>query len=66
MHIQAFSEVLSNNEVWSAPMDDTYKLLDIDPASVSGLEDYLKEYFTRIMKKLKEVGATSDRTNFYV
>jgi hypothetical protein len=25
-----------------------------------------QEYFTRIMKKLKEVGATADRTNFYV
>jgi hypothetical protein len=26
----------------------------------------LQEYFSRIMKKLKEVGATADRTNFYV
>jgi hypothetical protein len=26
----------------------------------------LQEYFTRILKKLKQVGATSDRTNFYV
>lgn len=26
----------------------------------------LQEYFTRIMKKLKQVGATADRTNFYV
>jgi hypothetical protein len=27
---------------------------------------YLQEYYNRIMKKLKEVGATADRTNFYV
>jgi hypothetical protein len=26
----------------------------------------MQEYFSRIMKKLKEVGATADRTNFYV
>lgn len=65
-HLQAFSEVLSNNETWAAPMDETYQILGIDPASVQGLEEYLQEYFTKIMKKLKEVGATSDRTNFYV
>jgi hypothetical protein len=29
-------------------------------------QDYLSEFHTRIMKKLKEVGATADRTNFYV
>lgn len=62
----AFAEVLSNNETWSAPMDDTYRILGVEPDSITGLEDYLKEYFTRIMKKLKEVGASTDRTNFYV
>eukprot|EP00775_Hariotina_reticulata_P004357 gene4357-4610_t len=62
----AFAEVLANNETWSAPMDDTYALLGIDPASVTTLDSYLQEYFTRILKKLKQVGATADRTNFYV
>uniref|UniRef100_A0A7S0WZB3 NmrA-like domain-containing protein n=1 Tax=Chlamydomonas leiostraca TaxID=1034604 RepID=A0A7S0WZB3_9CHLO len=62
----AFAEVLSNNETWSAPMDETYELLGIEPSSVQSLDDYLKEYFNKILKKLKEVGATSDRTNFYV
>mmetsp|Transcript_4995 Transcript_4995/g.10779 ORF Transcript_4995/g.10779 Transcript_4995/m.10779 type:complete len:366 (+) Transcript_4995:108-1205(+) len=62
----AFAEVLASNESWYAPMDDTYKLLDIDPASVQTLEDYLQDYFSKILKKLKEVGATADRTNFYV
>jgi uncharacterized protein YbjT (DUF2867 family) len=62
----AFTEVLSKNETWFAEMEETYAMLDIDPASISTLEVYLGEYFTKIMKKLKEVGATSDRTNFYV
>ncbi|KAG2483956.1 hypothetical protein HYH03_017202 [Edaphochlamys debaryana] len=62
----AFAEVLSNNDTWSSDMAETYRLLELDPGSVTGLEDYLQEYFSRILKKLKEVGATSDRTNFYV
>lgn len=62
----AFAEVLSNNESWSAPMDDVYKTLEYDPSSVVGLEDYLQEYFGKILKKLKEVGAAADRTNFYI
>lgn len=62
----AFAEVLANNESWSAPMEDTYALLGVDPASITPLDVYLREYFSRIMKKLKEVGATADRTNFYV
>lgn len=41
-------------------------MLDIEPASVTTLEAYLKEYFGRILKKLKEVGATAERSNFYV
>ncbi len=47
-------------------MEETYALLGVDPASMTTLPAYLKEYFSRILKKLKEVGATSDRTNFYV
>jgi hypothetical protein len=124
---QAFSEVLANNETWSAPMDSTYELLGIEPSSINTLDSYLQvwprpeersaggvhpvapprrwrsppfppppppppsppslalthsptlppciphptpphpqEYFNKILKRLKEVGATSDRTNFYV
>lgn len=39
---QAFAEVLANNESWSAPMDETYELLGVDPASITGLEQYLQ------------------------
>jgi len=62
----AFAEVLANNETWSAPMEETYKLLDIDPASVTTLDAYLQEYYSKVLKKLKEVEAAVDRTNFYV
>jgi len=36
-------------------MDETYAVLGIDPSEVTTLESYMNEYFSRIMKKLKEV-----------
>ncbi len=39
---QAFANVMSGNVTWSAPMEETYKLLDIEPSSVQGLDAYLK------------------------
>jgi hypothetical protein len=42
------------------------QVLDIDPTSITSLESYLEEYYSRILKKLKEVGATSKQTDFYV
>lgn len=35
-------------------------------SSCPSSHDGHREYFSKILKKLKEVGATSDRTNFYV
>lgn len=65
-HPQAFADLLSSSETFSAPMEDTYKLLGLEPASVNTLEAYLKEYYSSILKKLKEVGASSRQTDFYV
>jgi len=62
----AFADLLATNENFDAPMEDTYTLLGVDPASINTLESYLNDYFTSILKKLKEVGASSKQTNFYV
>lgn len=62
----AFADLLSTGEDFTADMTETYNILGMDESSVSSLEDYLQEYFTRILKKLKEVGASSKQTNFYV
>ena len=50
----------------SAEMEETMKLLRIDPASFTTVESYLDEYFKRILSKLKEVAATSKQTDFYI
>lgn len=62
----AFADILAANEDFSAPMDETYQLLGVDPTSVTTLEAYLGEYYSSILKKLKEVGASSRQTDFYV
>lgn len=62
----AFAEVLSGDKSITADMTETYKLLDMDESQVTTLDDYLQAYFDRILKKLKDVGAESKQTNFYV
>ena len=36
-------------------MDDVYSIFDINPKEITTLESYLQEYYSRIMKKLKEI-----------
>jgi uncharacterized protein YbjT (DUF2867 family) len=62
----AFANVLTNNEVFSAPMDETYEMLGLDAADTTTLEQYMDDYFGRILKKLKEVGGKSRQKDFYL
>lgn len=62
----AFSEVLSGNKVFSAPMTDTYSLLGMDPKETTTLELYLQEYYSQILKKLKDLKATSKQGDYYL
>ena len=62
----AFAELLAGNFALAAPMEETYKVLEIEPTSVMSVEKYLSEYFTQILKKLKEVGAESRQNDFYL
>eukprot|EP00667_Euglena_gracilis_P004843 EG_transcript_4868 len=55
----AFSELLSNNKEFSAPMDETYRMLGLDPNDTQTLESYLNEYYKRILARLKELKAKS-------
>ncbi|BAY08082.1 SDR family oxidoreductase [Calothrix sp. NIES-2098] len=51
----AFTEVLASGKPLNAPMDDVYQVFGLDPQQTTTLESYLQEYFSRIMKKLKEL-----------
>lgn len=50
----AFTEVIATGKPLTASMTETYKTFDIDPSELTTLEGYLQEYFSRILKKLKE------------
>lgn len=50
-----FAEVLASGEPLDAPMDDVYQTFGLDQKETTTLEEYMQEYFSRIMKKLKEI-----------
>jgi uncharacterized protein YbjT (DUF2867 family) len=49
----AFAEVLASNEEFSAPMEETYALLGLSAQDTTTLEQYLGEFFTRILSKAR-------------
>ncbi|MDJ0729213.1 MAG: SDR family oxidoreductase [Crocosphaera sp.] len=51
----AFAEVLASGKPLNASMDDVYKILGVDAKETTTLEAYFQEYFSRILKKLKEI-----------
>lgn len=62
----AFSEVLTSDIVFSVPMNETYKLLGVDSKDIVTLEKYLQDYFTNILKKLKDLKAQSKQTDIFI
>ncbi len=50
-----FAEVLASGKPMDAPMDDVYETFGLDPQKTTTLEEYMQEYYGRIMKKLKEI-----------
>ncbi|ERN42398.1 putative nucleoside-diphosphate-sugar epimerase [Rubidibacter lacunae KORDI 51-2] len=56
-----FAEVLASDKPMNAPMDETYAILGLDPQEMSTLEEYLQDYFGRILKKLKEIGYEKEK-----
>lgn len=51
----AFAEVLTSGKPLTADMDEVYPVFGLDRQDMTTLESYMKEYFSRILKKLKEL-----------
>ncbi|MBD2414596.1 3-beta hydroxysteroid dehydrogenase [Nostoc calcicola FACHB-389] len=51
----AFTEVLASGKQLNGSMDEVYTVFGLDREQTTTLESYLQEYFSRIMKKLKEL-----------
>lgn len=57
----AFAEVSAGSEPLDADMDEVYSTFGIDKSEITTVEEYLGEYFNRILKKLKELDFESGR-----
>jgi uncharacterized protein YbjT (DUF2867 family) len=57
----AFAEVVSAGAAFDAPMQESYAAFGLDPAETTRLEDYLKEYYDTILKRLREMEADLDK-----
>lgn len=57
----SFEKVTGGGSRLEAPMEESYAAFGIDPASVTSLEDYLKEYYDTILKRLREMEADLDK-----
>nr|YP_009243874.1 hypothetical protein Sdur_058 [Sporolithon durum]AMK96116.1 hypothetical protein Sdur_058 [Sporolithon durum] len=51
----AFTNLLLNSESFNVSMDDLYTLFKINSSEINSLENYLQDYFNRVMKKIKEL-----------
>lgn len=51
----AFAEVVVSGKPLTAEMAEVYREFGLDPGETTTLESYLQEYFSRILKKLKEI-----------
>ena len=57
----AFSEVIGGGKALDAPMEESYAAFGLDPEDTTRLEDYLKEYYDTILKRLREMDADLDK-----
>ena len=57
----SFAEVVGSGGSMDAPMEETYKSFGIDPGEITHLEDYIKEYYDTILKRLRAMEADLDR-----
>ena len=57
----AFSEVTGGGAILDAPMKETYEAFGLDPEKTSTLDKYLREYYSIIMKRMRELDIDVDK-----
>ena len=57
----AFAEVVGGGEPLTAPMEASYATFGLDPAETTRLEDYLKEYYDTILRRLRVMESDLDK-----
>ena len=57
----SFDAVTGGGKTLDAPMEATYATFGLDPAETTNLEDYLREYYDTILKRLREMEADLDK-----
>jgi uncharacterized protein YbjT (DUF2867 family) len=57
----AFAEVVGTGKPLTSTMDEVYTTFGIDSKEITTLEAYLQDYFSRIMKKLRELDYEKDK-----
>jgi uncharacterized protein YbjT (DUF2867 family) len=57
----SFAEVTGGGTALDAQMQASYEAFGLDPADTTSLEDYLREYYDTILKRLREMEADLDK-----
>jgi uncharacterized protein YbjT (DUF2867 family) len=57
----AFTEVIAAGKPLTANMDEVYPTFGLNPQDMTTLEAYMNDYFSRILKKLKEINYAQDK-----
>lgn len=57
----AFAEVVGGGEALTAPMEASYAAFGLKEAETTCLEDYLKEYYDTILRRLREMESDLDK-----
>lgn len=57
-----FANVLAEGNSFDAEMAEVYDIFGFNPSEMTTVETYLQEYFSRIMKKLKEINYEKEKS----
>jgi hypothetical protein len=60
----AFTNFLLEKQTFDEPMKQFYDIFSITPTEINSLEDYLQEYFSSILQKMKELNEEKNQAEY--